>query len=214
MKKILLPIVVLFACVTVIGLATYGFSSFTIFSYTLKSAGEVPRAFPDFEWIDQDSTVFHTKDKHKYLLVNFVYLNCPDVCHKVNNRLEHIYHAIDSAVIPEKLELITISFDTQRDGLDKIRKYRKLFSRDNIDGWSFAIPYQASAQQFHTFLQKTGVWVYQMPETGLINHSVYLFLISPDNKIVRVFDPAREDDSQIIKQMEQCISSTGISSFS
>ncbi|MCO6497850.1 MAG: SCO family protein [Chitinophagaceae bacterium] len=214
MKKVLLPVAVLLLCITAIGIWTRGFSAFTVFSYTLKNAGDMPRAFPDIEWIDQDSTVFHTRDKHKYLLVNFVYLSCPDVCHKVNNRLENIYHSVDSAIVPDQLELVTVSFDTQRDGLDRIKKYRELFSKDNIDGWSFAIPYKTSELEFSNFLKEMGVWIYEVPETGVINHSIYLFLISPDNKIVKVFDPAREDDPSIIKQLEQWVSGRQPSSLS
>lgn len=194
----------LVVCLTVISAWTNGFSTFTIFSFTLKRAGDVPRKFPDFEWQNQDGSVFRLADKHKYLLVNFVYLDCPDVCHKVNNRLENIYHRLESSWIPGSLELVTISFDTRRDGLEKIRKYRNFFGKD-IGGWSFALPYGASQQQFDAFLQKAGVWVYEMPATGLINHSVYLFLLSPDGDVIKIFDPAREDDSSIINQLKQWV---------
>lgn len=189
---------------TVIWRWTYGFSAFTIFSYTLMKAGDIPRTFPDIQLESQDGSVFHLKDKNKYVLINFVYLNCPNVCHKVNNQLENIYHLMDTTIVPSQLEFVTVSFDLKNDNIKKIKKYRSYFG-DDIGGWTFALPYQIDENEFHDFLQKAGIWAQEVRGSGIINHSVYLFLISPDNKIVKVFDPARESNTQIIEQLYQCL---------
>ena len=204
MKKVLIPVFSLALCFTIIWKWTLGFSAFTIFSYTLKSAGEIPRTFPDLQMINQDGKVFSMKEKQKYVLVNFVYLNCPYVCHKVNNQLEHIYHLFDRNTVPSKLEFVTLSFDLKNDDIKKIQLYRNYFGSD-ISGWSFALPYQSSQQAFNQFLGKLGVWKYSVPSTGIINHSVYLFLISPDGKIVKTFDPARDNDYIIAEQINACL---------
>ncbi|MBS1919249.1 MAG: SCO family protein [Bacteroidetes bacterium] len=204
MKKILIPVLSFLICFTIIWKWTFGFSAFTIFSYKLQAAGDIPRVFPDIPLINQKGEVFHIKEKHKYVLVNFVYLNCPYVCHKVNNQLEHIYHLFDRFTISSKLEFVTVSFDLQNDGLEKIRKYRNYFGSD-IDGWSFALPYQSSQESFNQFLGKIGIWKYTIPGTGIINHSIYLFLVSPDNKVIKVFDPARESDKTIVEQINSCL---------
>ncbi len=204
MKKILIPVAALAICLFVIGKWTFGFSAFTVFTYTLKKAGDLPRVFPDQALIDQDGEVFHLKDKHKYVLLNFVYLNCPYVCHKVNNQLEHIYHMFDSAVVPSQLELVTVSFDISNDDTSKIRKYREYFGPD-IPGWTFALPYQSDQRSFDKFLHNVGIWKYTVPSTGIINHSLYLYLIAPDNKIIKVFDPARDKDNSIVEQINSCL---------
>ncbi len=204
MKKILIPVVALAICLLVIWKWTYGFTAFTIFSYTLKEAGTNPRVFPDIAMIDQDSNVFHIRDKHKYVLINFVYLNCPYVCHKVNNQLEQIYHLADPSLVPSQLQFITMSFDLKNDDVQKIRKYRSYFGKD-IEGWTFTLPFQTRETDFANFLNKIGVWKYMVPSTGIINHSIYLFLVSPDQKIVSVFDPARQTNEQIIQKIESCI---------
>ncbi|MBS1558058.1 MAG: SCO family protein [Bacteroidetes bacterium] len=204
MKKILPPLLVLAVCVAILWKWTYGFSAFTVFSYTLREAGAIPRIFPDAALIDQDSSVFHIKDKQKYVLVNFVYLNCPYVCHKVNNRLEEIDKAISPEIIPSQLELVTVSFDVGNDNIRKIKNYRNRFGSD-IHGWSFALPHQTSQSEFDTFLLRAGIWAKAAPGGSIINHSIYLFLVSPENKIVKIFDPAREDDASIIEKIRSCI---------
>lgn len=210
MKKILIPVLSLAICLSIVWKWTDGFSAFTIFTYTLNEAGNTPREFPDFKMIDQDSNVFDLKNKHKYVLINFVYLDCPYICHKISNRIDDIYHLSDKAIVPKKLEFVTVSFDPERDSIKKIRNYRSGFGSD-INGWAFALPYQYNKQKFTRILRSIGVWTHQVPQTGMINHSLYLFLVSPENKIVRIFDPAREDDHTIIEQINTCIEK-GISS--
>jgi protein SCO1/2 len=213
MKKILIPIFAFAICLAVIWKWTYGFSAFTIYSYTLKEAGNSPRPFPDFQMMDQNGNVFNLKDAHKYVLINFVYLDCPSACHKVNNQIEQIYHLFSRASVPEKLEFVTVSFDLKNDDITKIKNYRNLYGND-IDGWAFALPYHSNQQDFTRLLRKVGIWTYQVPETGIINHSLYLFLISPNNKIIKIFDPARDDNHTIIEQINKCLKEKKISSLS
>lgn len=204
MKNIIVPFLFLGICTAILWGWTNGFQTFTVFSHTLYEAGTLPRKFPDVQMIDQDGQTFHIRDKHKYVLVNFVYLNCPNVCHKINNRLENIYDEIGSGVIPNQLELVTVSFDTRNDNIKKIKNYRNQFG-DDIHGWTFALPYQISGQKFEKVLYDVGIWAKSAPGSNVINHSVYLFLVSPENKIVEVFDPAREDDQAIMGKLYSCI---------
>jgi cytochrome oxidase Cu insertion factor (SCO1/SenC/PrrC family) len=131
----------------------------------------------------------------------------------VNNQIEQIYHLFNRAIVPEKLEFVTVSFDLEGDNIQKIKNYRSLYGND-IDGWTFALPYHSNRQDFTRLLRKIGIWTYQVPETGIINHSLYLFLISPDNKIVKTFDPARDDNRTIIEQINKCLKEKKISALS
>lgn len=213
MKKILIPIIALAVCFAVIWRWTYGFSAFTIYSYTLKEAGNTPRTFPDFKMTDQNGNVFSLEDKHKYVLINFVYLDCPYACHKVNNEIDKIYHLFSPKIVPGKLEFVTVSFDLKNDNITKIKNYRSLYGND-ITGWTFAAPYQTGQDDFTRMLRKIGIWTYQVPESGIINHSIYLFLVSPENKIIKIFDPAIDDDQTIIEQINKCLKEKKISSLS
>lgn len=209
-RQIGVPLITFVICLTFFHQWTQGFSSFTIYSYTLKRADPVSKPFPDFKLLSHRNQLFQISEMKKYKLVNFVYLNCPYVCHKVNNQLEGLYHLIDTTIVPSQLELVTISFDLEHDDVERIRKYRALFGTD-IEGWTFALPHQVKENDFFRDLKEIGVWINRDPVTGLINHSVNLFLVDPSNKIVRIFDPGREEIDVIIEQINQCIREERIS---
>jgi len=204
MKKIFIPIITFILCTTILWKWTLGFNDFTIFSYTLNKAGKTPREFPSIQFINHRGEVFSLAQKHSFILMNFVYLNCPNVCHKINNQLEKIYHLIDSNIIGNQLSFMTISFDIKNDDVKKLDKYRAYFGKD-IDGWTFALPYQVNEQSFQQFLHNVGIWSYQIPNSTVINHAIYFLLISPENKIIQTFDPARETNTNIIEQINQCL---------
>lgn len=203
-KQLLIPVFSLAVCLLVIGWWTYGFSAFTTYSYTLKAAGATPRKIPDIRLVNQDGKVFHLNAPHSYILLNFVYLSCPNVCQKVNNDLDAIYHLMDSSLVPSKLQFVTVSFDLKNDNIQKIKKYRSFYGSD-ITGWTFALPYGESGTTFHQYLHDIGIYAYRIPGTALINHSSYMFLITPQNEIIRVFDPTREKNPFIVNQIKQCL---------
>jgi len=201
-KQFLIPIFTLALCLFVISRWTLGFKAFTVFSYALEKANPKAEPFPEISLRSQDNQVFSINEKRKFKLVNFVYLNCPSVCHKVNNQLEEIYKMADKILIPNDLEFVTISFDPIHDNVAKIKKYRSYFG--DVPGWTFALP-NVSSKEFDAFLKKLGVWIYKDPMTGIINHSVSLYLISPDNKIVSIFDPGAATNKTILKELYQCV---------
>lgn len=204
MKNLLPPLAAAAFCIAVLWGWTDGFRAFTVFSHTLNKAGALPRVFPDVPLKNQDGVTFRLKEKGKYLLINFVYLDCPDVCHKINNRLEGIHRAMGDGIVPEKLEMLTISFDLQHDDIRKIRSYRRLFG-PGIDGWTFALPDGLTQEEFDDFLGRAGIWARRVPGTALINHSIYQFLVAPGGEIVKIFDPARESDREIIGQLNSWV---------
>lgn len=205
MKHFLFPLLMAGICVTVLYVWTGGFRAFTVFSYTLHQAGQMPRSFPDIGLMNQDGESFHLKDEGKFVLINFVYLNCPDVCHRVNNRLETIYHLIPPGLFVHDLQFITLSFDPERDDVERIKKYRKLYEKEDISGWDFAVPGPVIGKDLQVYLKQAGIWAVPAPANGMINHSVYIFLVSPDNKVVATFDPARETDSKIAADIQSAI---------
>ncbi len=201
MRKWLPPLLALGLVVGILWGWTDGFRTFTVFSHALYAAGPLPRQFPDLPLNDQDGRGFRVGDGKKFVLVNFVYLDCPDVCHKITNRLEGIHRALEGRVIPNKLELVTVSFDLRQDDLRKIRSYRRHFG-GGLEGWSFALPHGLTQGEFDRVLEELGLWARRIPGTHLINHAIYQFLVAPDGRIVRVFDPAREDDRRITEELE------------
>lgn len=209
-KELLAPLLVLGFFLGGISWWTNGFTTFTVFSNTLKAAGSLPRHFPPFHFLDQDGKEFSLEQRHGAVLVNFVYLDCPSVCHWVNNRLEGIYHELQGDLIPSRLELVTISFNLKDDDLPKIKAYATQFcGSDGANSWTFARPKVANSSELDRLLHQMGVWAVPLPGSGIINHSVYLFLVSPRHEIIRVYDPAREEDEAIVADLRLCLEPGG-----
>lgn len=203
LKTVIIPLITLGICIAIISKWTHGFKAFTIFSYSLEEASPLNKEFPEIQLINHDSVLVNLNEDPKYKLANFVYLNCPFVCHKINNQLEKVYHSIDTLLVPSQIEFVTISFDLDNDDVERIRNYRNHFK--NIPGWEFAIPYGVDEQEFDVFLKNIGVWIYKESKNRIINHSTYIYLISPDNKIVKIFDPEREDNNSIVTEINEWI---------
>ena len=47
----------------------------------------------------------------------------------------------------------------------------------------------------------------KIPNDELKGYSIYIFLVSPENNIVQVFDPARDTEQYIIQQINSCLKS-------
>ncbi|MCO5259782.1 MAG: SCO family protein [Crocinitomicaceae bacterium] len=212
-RQIIIPALALALSLYFFSKWTQSYTSFTIFSYTLKEADPLEKSFPDIDLLSHHNKHFKVADRPNLKLINFVYLNCPYVCHKINNQLEEIYHQMDSTIVPSQLEFITISFDLEYDDVERIRKYRSHFG-EHIDGWTFALPYKVDEQQFFSDVKNIGVWIYRDPITKLINHSVNLFLVDANNKIIKIFDPNRETNEYIIQQLKQCLNEERMPSLS
>ena len=170
----------------------------------MEKAGILPRPFPDLQLTDQNGNPFSIRDRPSYTLVNFVYLDCPFVCHKVNNQLEEIYHHVQPLLPKGQLRFLTVSFDMENDRIGKIEKYRNFFG-DDIDDWTFALPRETTENELQAFLKEIGIWIHENPLTGRTDHSVHIFLISPEQQITRIFDPAREDPYLMAEEIVQCI---------
>lgn len=204
MKSVLIPVLSFVICFFIFWKWTYGFKAFTIFTYTMNKAGKTPREFPAFQMIDQNSNEFNIRDKHKYVLINFVYLDCPYACHRVNGELDRIYHLFSKEIVPSQLEFVTVSFNPESDNINRLKNYRNNFGND-ISGWTFGVPYHSDQHEIKQILREVGVWTYKSQESGIINHSLYLFLVSPVNKIIKIFDPSVDSYRTIIEQINECI---------
>ena len=178
---------------------TLGFKALTIFSYSLGKAGPFPRPAPNLVLVNQFGENINTNSlKGKYVIMNFIYLNCPSVCHFVSSKVAEVYKNIEklNKNMLEKLVFITVSFDLERDTTDLLYHYwlhHGAFKEWHIATFMSKIPVMGpnEAQFIRSKLEKIGVYIFRKPD-GQYNHTVYMFLIDTEGEIVNVFDPARD----------------------
>ena len=118
----------------------------------------------------------------KVVLLNFGFTHCPDVCPAVLTRMVQVLKALGdkrSAVQP-----LFISFDPERDTLDRLREYLGYFGQDFIG-------MTGTPEQIASVTRLYGV-VYLPQETGsavgrLYAHSDFIYLLDQQGRVRALF---------------------------
>lgn len=180
----LAPIAILASWVGVAGFWTYGFHAFTSFSAAIADAGPLPRPAPSLDVIDQDDRSWDVgAPREGFVLLQAMYLRCPDACPIAMGRLHETAHHLADR-IPEDLRIVSLSVD--HDPPSELRSMWEMHGA--MAGWTMA---SLTAQPVQDPLAKLGVWMSRRSD-GLINHSLDLFLIDPTGRVIRTFDPDQE----------------------
>jgi len=80
-----------------------------------------------FELITQDSTTVTFPDdyKGKYVVMGFVYTNCPDICPLVTHNMIKIQEELGT---PDDVQFLGFTFDPQRDTPSVLANYKDAFN--------------------------------------------------------------------------------------
>lgn len=192
---LLVGAVILGAGLGLVGAWTMGFSAFTSYSYALNSAGPLPRAAPDFSFIDQFGNERRLNSlQGRRVLLHAFYGTCLTVCPIVIEQLREVY----SDLSPEKrnaLVILSISVDPARDTTERLAELWR--DEGGFKEWIIARPADRSIDRV---AQELGIWIFAKSD-GTINHSADLFLIDPVGQIVRVISP-QSNSEQIRHALE------------
>lgn len=249
----LLPVIVLGGMVAAISWRTHGFEAFTTYSYALAKANPIGESFAeDFHVLSENgsrSVLFQESDH--YTLMGIVFLKCEMICPLINQRLYQVYlelemdlhnerpekaheapnqqsnskHLEAKSGLSEKLRILTLSFDRERDNVSDLIEYKSRFlgndlmmgttygptinqaalkdptAPENQSIWQFAVADIREKSVIRRKLLAAGFWFYEvMP--GMYNHSPYLYLIDPDGVVRNVYDPGKKDHRELIAQLK------------
>lgn len=86
-----------------------------------------------FELFTQDSVAVTFPDdfKKKYVIMSFIYTNCPDICPLITQNMIKIQKELGN---PNDIQFLGVSFDPSRDTPNTLKQYKKAFKLDkNFD---------------------------------------------------------------------------------
>lgn len=79
-----------------------------------------------FELVDQDSSTVIFPDAYEgsYVVMGFIYTNCPDICSLITQNLARIQQEMN---YPEDVQFVAATFDPERDTPSTLKKYGDAF---------------------------------------------------------------------------------------
>ncbi|MEO8601308.1 MAG: SCO family protein [bacterium] len=177
----LVPLLVGFGVVAILGWWTHGLNAFTSYSATLIEAGPLPRRAPPLRFIDTTGEIVDaTRGEPPYRLVQFFYARCPDACPLAMGRIPRIEAALGD-LVPTRVRILSLSFD--HDSPELLREMWIAHGRPA--GWTIAPLADSHPEES---LRRLGVLVIRRDD-GLINHSLDLFLLDSEGRVRAVFSP-------------------------
>jgi len=97
----------------------------------------VDKDAPSFRLQDADGKAVTSSDLHgKFLVVNFIYTGCPDVCPLHAERIAEIQEMVNDTPMKEMVRFVTITTDPTNDAGKVLQDYGALHGLDPVN-WMF-----------------------------------------------------------------------------
>lgn len=104
-----------------------------LFLFAITACSRVPvlddLSSPSFNMINQDGeeVVFPDDFKGKYMVLGFIYINCPDVCPMITQNMKNVQSQLGN---PDDVQFVAVTFDPERDTPEELKKYKDMFKLD------------------------------------------------------------------------------------
>lgn len=162
---------------------------------------------PDFTLSDQlERTISMADLKGRVLLVNFVYTSCPDTCPIQTARMAQLQPQLqDAGLGPDRIRLISITVDPERDTPVRLRGYAEQFGADP-DLWNFLTGPVAEVRRvivegFKVAASETE-HDHEHGDEYIVAHSDRTLLVDPAGTIRAYYRSEEWDPAQIITDIK------------
>ena len=140
-----------------------------------------PVAVSDFTLTGSDDSIFHLSDlRGKYILLEFGYTSCPDVCPATLAQLRVAREKLGT--LAEQTAVVFVSVDPERDTAERVRNYAHAFADDFVGVSGKVAEIDAACEIFgeQYSLDKSK----SSAETNYeVNHSAYVYVIDPQFRL-------------------------------
>jgi cytochrome oxidase Cu insertion factor (SCO1/SenC/PrrC family) len=175
-------------------------TTYTTYSYVLKKAGSTPYKVPFLKLINHFNKKFVLgANKKKFIFINFIYLNCPHSCPISVIKIRNFYRYCNKKVF-KYLDVLSISFDAERDTVEKIYKFWSL--QGMLNNWNIAI-INESLIDISVKFKLLGVSA-KKDRLGEFSHTNFFFLVNKNAEVISVFSPD-QDTRNILKLIKEKI---------
>jgi protein SCO1/2 len=158
-----------------------------------ESFAQIGQEVPDFTLTNQDGKKISMKDyRGKALAITFIYRECPlpDYCIRMSQNFSDLANRFkNDPEAKEKVRLLSISFDPERDTPEKLKQYGLGYlgnqSSADFSIWQLAV---GTDQQVRSIADFFGLrYEVDANVKTQINHSLRTAVISPTGKVVKIY---------------------------
>ncbi|MGH8462240.1 MAG: SCO family protein [Stenotrophobium sp.] len=170
--------------------ATDGFRAFTTETARRVGVREHPVEIPQVELETASGSRMNFADFHgKWLVVDFIYTRCPTYCSALGGEFAQLQDRLAGPLAQGKLQLLSISFDPDRDTPQQLAAYQQRF-RQRGPGWLAARP--VTADGLRQLERVFGITV--IPDTfGGYVHNVAIQMVDPRGRLVEIMGMEKPD---------------------
>ncbi|MFN1834970.1 SCO family protein [Balneola sp. MJW-20] len=158
-----------------------------------------------FTLMDADSNrvIFPNDFEGKYVVIGFIYTNCPDICPLITQNLVTIQKELN---YPDDVEFVAASFDPERDTPSVLKKYAKPFGVDKNFTFLTGAP-----SNVETFLDsarvRTQVSMTTTTDDGrelyFLNHSDKIMVLDRKGRVVLEYGGSMTKSKFIIEDLNK-----------
>lgn len=151
------------------------------------SAASVPIGGP-FQLIDSSGrTVTDETFRGKLMVVFFGYTHCPDLCPTTLNKMAGALEKVGG--LADRVAMLFITVDPKRDTPQVMGDYVKAFDPRIIGLTGSSQQIAAAAKAYRIYYDEAG------PNDELLDHSAFIYFMSPSGKFVGFLSPDKAPDT-------------------
>jgi len=170
-------------------------------------APQVGKVVPDIKLTDQDGKRFSFADyRGKAVAVTFIYRECPlpEYCIKMSRHFSDLALRLAAdPVFRDKMRLLSISFDPERDTPEKLKQYGQGYlgnqAKPDFSIWRLAVGSEKEVRSLADFFGLK--YEVDQEDKTQFNHSLVTAVVGPDGTVKEIFAGNRWTPEDILRSL-------------
>jgi protein SCO1 len=170
---------------------------------------QIGKDAPDFTLTNQDGKKISLADfKGKALAITFIYAQCPlpEYCIKMSKNFSDLANEVNANEnLKDKIRLLSISFDPERDTPEKLKQYGigylgKDSKATDFKVWQIAVGKDAEVKKI---ADAFGLRYEQdVNDKTQFNHSLRTIVISPEGKVTKILPGNEWSNAELLNELQ------------
>jgi protein SCO1/2 len=165
-----------------------------------RSEASIGKTISNFKLVNQNGNHLQFMSlRGKVILMNFIYLDCPDMCILMALSLKKFLANVDPA-IKDDFIILSVSFDPKDNTPEKLKDYASDFT-DDFSNWHFTT---TDEYTIRAMVKELGFSFEQ--EGDEFDHLNRLSLIGPDGKVLKHYYGTNYNVEEVEKEIREAMS--------